>query len=390
MTISLSGFETFLKNIRLPEELASQCRDEHLLLRARLLADPDLRDIIVSTFLQGSYRRRTGTKPNDEDPHADVDVVVVTTLDPTAYPPDLVVARFTPFLDKNYPNQWERQDRAIKIMPTGKDITLDLVVTAAPSEIQQELLESVDPMFKAARAGAPAPQPLNFREAFDRIAKSARLEEWQREPLLIPSRDLGRWERTHPLEQIRWTQEKNDRSDGYYIRVVRSMKWWRKENPSGKYPKGYPLEHLVGDTSPVTSKSVAEGLTLTLEAIRDDFRTLVETGQKPILFDRGVPEHDVFARVTVEQFATFWRLIETAAGKARTALDADNDAESWVLWRDLLGPEFPQPPKDALKASIAAALRSGSAGIAGGTIVSSGGRPIVSGRSFGVGHRPPR
>ena len=176
MTTATAAFERFLKNVRLPEELTNQCRDEHQRLRGLVLADSDLRDIIVSTFLQGSYRRDTGTKPNGEDPHADVDVVVVTTLDPIRYTPDLVVARFTPFLEKYYPGQWERQDRAIKITPTGKDVTLDLVVTAAPSKIQQEFFESVDPTFKAARTGLPAPEPLNFREAFDRIVAKMKSE----------------------------------------------------------------------------------------------------------------------------------------------------------------------------------------------------------------------
>ena len=386
MTTARTAFESFLKNIRLPEALANQCRDEHLRLRGLLLIDPDLRDIIVSTFLQGSYRRDTGTKPNGEDPHADVDVVVVTTLDPTRYAPDLVVARFTPFLEKNYPGQWERQDRSIKITPNGKDVTLDLVVTAAPSEIQQEFFETVDPTFKAARTGVKAPEPLKFREAFDRIARSARLEEWQREPLLIPDRELKQWQRTHPLEQIRWTQEKNDDTDGNYINVVRAVKWWRKENPDGKYPRGYPLEHLVGDTCPDGVGSVAEGVTLALEAMRDWYRIYVQTGTKPNLPDRGVPEHDVFKRITPEQFDTFWRLVETAAGKARAAMNAEGNANSMVLWRDLLGPEFPQPPKEELKESMAAALRSGSAGIAGGAIVSGGGRPVVPGRSFGAHH----
>ena len=386
MTAARTAFEDFLKNIRLPEALANQCRDEHLRLRGLLLIDPDLRDIIVSTFLQGSYRRDTGTKPNGEDPHADVDVVVVTTLDPTRYTPDLVVARFTPFLEKNYPGQWARQDRSIKITPNGKDVTLDLVVTAAPSEIQQEFFESVDPTFKAARTGVTAPEALNFREAFDRIAESTRLDEWQREPLLIPDRELRQWQRTHPLEQIHWTQEKNDDTDGNYINVVRAVKWWRKESPDGKYPKGYPLEHLVGDTCPDGVGSVAEGVTLALEAMRDRYRIYVQTGTKPNLPDRGVPEHDVFKRITPEQFAIFWRLVETAAGKARAAMNAEGNANSMVLWRDLLGPEFPQPPKDELKMSMAEALRSGSAGIAGGAIVSGGGRPVVPGRSFGAEH----
>jgi hypothetical protein len=109
---------------------------------------------------------------------------------------------------------------------------------------------------------------------------------------------------------------------------------------------------------------------------------LSAAGQPPLSWI----EHDVFRRITAEQFATFWRLVETAAGKARMAVNADGNANSIVLWRDLLGPEFPQPPKDELKESMAAALRSGSAGIAGGAIVSGGGRSIVSGRSFGAHH----
>jgi hypothetical protein len=127
-------------------------------------------------------------------------------------------------------------------------------------------------------------------------------------------------------------------------------------------------------------------VTLALEAMRDRYRIYVQTGTTPNLPDRGVPEHDVFKRITPEQFAIFWRLVETAAGKARTAMNAEGNANSMVLWRDLLGPEFPQPPKDELKDSMAAALRSGSAGIAGGAIVSGGGRPVVPGRSFGAGH----
>jgi hypothetical protein len=168
--------------------------------------------------------------------------------------------------------------------------------------------------------------------------------------------------------------------------VVRAVKWWRKENPEGKYPRGYPLEHLVGDTCPDGVGSVAEGVTLALEAMRDMYRSYVQTGTTPNLPDRGVPEHDVFKRITPERFGIFWRLVETAAGKARAAMNAEGNANSMVLWRDLLGPEFPQPPKDELKDSMAAALRSGSAGIAGGAIVSGGGRPVVPGRSFGAHH----
>ncbi len=358
MTTATTAFDGFLANIRLPKKLSDQCQEEHTRLRALLLADEGLKERIVSTFLQGSYRRDTSTKPNGEDTHADVDVVAVTTLDPTVWTPDRVVALFTPFLDRHYKGEWERQDRAIKISPEGKDITLDLVVTAAPSKIQQEFFESIDPMFKAARTGQPALRAVDLREAFDRIAKGARLEEWQRDPLLIPSRDLRTWIRTHPLEQVRWTQEKNDATHGLYINVVRAIKWWRKQNPDGKYPKGYPLEHLVGDTCPDGVESIAEGVTRALEKIRDAYRIHAQMGIVPELPDRGVPENNVFKKVTADQFATFWRLAATAADSARAALDAETNAESVARWRDLFGDEFPKPEKPFMPPTDAAKVTS--------------------------------
>ena len=219
---------------------------------------------------------------------------MVTTLDPTATRPTASSRASRRSSSATTRTSGSARTGRSRSRPKGKDVTLDLVVTAAPSKIQQEFFESIDPLFKAARTGERAPEPLSFREAFDRIAKSARLEEWQREPLLIPSRDLGRWERTHPLEQIRWTQQKNDNTGGHYINVVRALKWWRKENPDGKYPKGYPLEHLVGDTCPDGIGSVAEGVTRALEAIRGHLPHLrPDRPEAEPARTAGVPEHDV-------------------------------------------------------------------------------------------------
>jgi hypothetical protein len=80
--------------------------------------------------------------------------------------------------------------------------------------------------------------------------------------------DLGVWETTHPLEQIRWTREKNKNTSGHYINVVvkASFKWWRLLKLSDlKYPKGYPVEHAIGDCCPDGITSVAEGVIKTFE-----------------------------------------------------------------------------------------------------------------------------
>ncbi len=379
-------FAAFLEEIRLTPELRAECEEAHKDLRVKLHGDPVLSKIIVSSFLQGSYRRHTGVRPLTDGDHIDVDVVVVTNLDPRLWTPALVLEQlFKPFLDRHYPGQWSPSDRSIAITPDGGRASIDLVPTSAPSEIEQQIFRESDPGFRIeARGdiGRESLTPASLREAIKKVTGT---ESWQREPLMIPSRDLSRWMPTHPLAQIEWTEQKSGRTSGHFVNVVKAGKWWRKHHADGIYPKGYPLEHLIGANCPDWIDSVADGLTRTFESIRDTYRGEVLAGTVPYLRDHGV-DQDVFRRVTPEQFATFWRLVDAAAVQARAALDADGVADSALLWRDLLGPDFPQPPKNDLKASVAAALRSGAAGVAGGGFVSGGGRPIVPGRSFGADH----
>src|SRR5205814_1631743 len=144
----------------------------------------------------------------------------------------------------------------------------DMVITSAPSEVEQALLKSESVAgsdtleeardWRLAKAWiSPARRGSYFAEAQMRLAAK---EDWKLSPLRIPDRDLQRWESTHPLAQIQWTQEKNAACGGHYLSVVRSVKWWRRFHLGHlKYPKGYPLEHLVGACCPDGITSVAEG-----------------------------------------------------------------------------------------------------------------------------------
>jgi Second Messenger Oligonucleotide or Dinucleotide Synthetase domain len=342
----VSYFNDFLEEIRLTPELRAEGEAAHKELRAKLHADGPLSAILISTFLQGSYRRHTGVRPLTDDDHVDVDVVVVTNV-PIQTPPKLVIEQlFRPFLEQHYPKHWEPNDRSIKITPTGGRVTIDLVPTSAPSEIEQEIFKTADPGFQIEARGDVERQPLVPAELREAIKKVTGSETWQREPLWIPSRDLERWVETHPLAQIEWTEQKGGRTNGHYVNVVKAGKWWRKRHADGEYPKGYPLEHVIGVNCPDWIGSVAEGFTRTFEAIRDNYRIQAATGQVPYLRDHGV-DQDVFRRITPDQFATFWRLVDGAATDARAALAATTTIESATRWRDLLGPEFPEPPKTA-------------------------------------------
>jgi len=170
--------------------------------------------------------------------------------------------------------------------------------------------------------------------------------EWKLSPLRIPNREAQIWEDTHPLEQTRWTRDKNKRCNSHYINVVKAIKWWRRvKHPTPKYPKGYPVEHLIGQCCPDRISSVAAGVTLTLEAIASEYAYYAAREITPCLADHGVSSHNVFKRVAGEDFAEFHAQLCEAASTARQALDADTLYESAHLWRELFGDKFPEPPE---------------------------------------------
>jgi len=199
--------------------------------------------------------------------------------------------------------------------------------------------------YRRATAVRPKGDSQAAREQFQEFG--AKQPRWQSEPLLIPDRKVGKWEETHPLEQIRWTVGKNGRCDGHYVNVVKAVKWWRLvQHPEDKHPKGYPLEHIVGDCCPDGISSVAEGFTSTLEAVSSKYAHYVDRDEVPYLPDRGVPEHNVLKRTTSEEFAALHEQASEAAEVARKALDEEDLSKSVELWRELFGDKFPAPPPE--------------------------------------------
>ena len=324
MATAPTFFSDFLSDIRLSNNQISDLKTGHTTLRERLLADEDLSPIIVSTFLQGSYRRSTAVKPKNGS-KSDVDIIVVTNLDSESTTPEEALDLFKPFLEKYYKDKYRPQGRSWGI--TLSYVDLDIVPTSAPSEAVQEELSSEELISES-----------TIEESYTFFSKSED-SNWKDEPLLIPDREADEWDKTHPLEQIRWTVEKNKRCNGHYINVVKALKWWKKVMcPDMKHPKSYPLEHFIGDCCPDGIESVAEGVVLTLEKIVNYYPT------KPFLADRGVPEHDVFGRLSDDDYSGFYVSVCDAAKKAREAYDCEDLHESVSKWRNLFGSMFPEPP----------------------------------------------
>lgn len=347
-------FEQFLRDIRPSERNKEEWKRGSNTLRARLLADPDLSPLITSTFLQGSVRRSTAVRPTGGK-RSDVDVVIVTTIDYTIEKPIVAMARFEPFLNRHYAGKWTQQDRSFGIEMSYVD--LDLVVTALPTEPKaRAILESL----YRSRA-VETDQSIEDRndwvlnKSWDPSQTNSGLmllaedsADWKNDPLMLPDRPIQEWGPTHPLAQIEWAAAKNRRCNGHYVNVVRSVKWWRLEHAADlpKYPKGYPLEHIIGHVLPDGITSVAEGIVKTLEGIRNNFSAHAVAGQVPILPDHGVPSHNVLARLTAQDFAAFHAEVSNAAELARRAFDEVDKDDSGSLWQELLGNCFPLPGPD--------------------------------------------
>lgn len=345
-----SYFREFLKAIRLSSNQVTELKSGHETLRKRLNEDDDLSPIIVSTFLQGSYRRSTIIKPKSGE-RSDVDIIVVTTLARDDYIPQEALELFVPFCEEYYRDKYEINGRSIGIEMSRVD--LDIVVTSAPSEEQKALLasKSVRSMNELEEVEdwrlnqfwlPPEEREQSWAESW--MFKAAREEEWKTEPLWIPDRDADEWQQTDPLEQIRWTRDKNKRTNTHFINVVKALKWWRRANfTSPKRPKGYPLEHLIGNCCPDGIDSVALGVVRTLENIRDNFADDAANEKTPELPDRGV-DQDVMKRIPGDEFAAFHGQVSEAAELARDAYETADPGESAQKWHELFGSEFPESP----------------------------------------------
>jgi hypothetical protein len=348
-----SDFEQFLKEIRPTENQRSELVTGHQTLRKRLNADEDLAPILVSDFLQGSYRRYTAVRPKS-DQRSDVDIIVVTKLSEAEYTPKEAMALFEPFLKKHYEGRWRRQGRSFGIEMSY--VELDLVLTSAPRESETDLLKAeavtTDENIEEARDWRLHPSWLASSSRYQANAaqmlkEAASQDEWKLQPLRIPDRDAGEWDDTHPLEQIRWTRDKNKATNGHFVNVVKALKWWRLVNHEDpEHPKGFPLERIIGDCCPDSIESVAQGIVETLEAVEAKYCDFVKVDDKPRLGDYGVPAHDVLHRLESKDFGEFWKQAKDGAELARRAYDSTDRKESGLLWRELLGDKFPSPPDD--------------------------------------------
>ena len=310
--------EELVNEVSPTQSQQDKLRDAHIRLRERLMADETLKSIIVTTFLQGSYRRHTAIRPEPGE-KLDVDTVMVTNLDQNRYTPQQALNLLIPFLNKHYPDRWKFKGRSVGIEMS--DVKMDLVLTAAPSQALQDYLRSL------LSQEIDSPHWLSNMD-----------NQWKNEPLWIPDREAHQWQRTHPLAQITWTHQKNAATNGHYLHVVKLVKWWwQTQHPEQKHPRSYPLEHMVGDCCPDGVTGLAQAFTETVENISRRFPAN-NPWHSP---DRGVPEQNVLKRIDAADRKNFHQKVTATARMARQALESTDESESARLWGQIFGSRYP-------------------------------------------------
>lgn len=91
---------------------------------------------------------------------------------------------------------------------------LDIVPTSAPSESETGILQDEAIISEYTIEDFQQNQLMKLfnstllESTYNIFCKSDGEVKWKSEPLLIPDREAEKWDKTHPLEQIRWTVEK--------------------------------------------------------------------------------------------------------------------------------------------------------------------------------------
>ena len=309
-----SYFKDFLAEIEPRPSYKEDQKAGHTTLRKRLADDADFQKVHVNTFLQGSYKRNTAIHPGK-----DVDIVVVTSIDPDKTTPADANKELEKCLRKYYAKV-EPQSRSFGVSLSY--VTMDVVLATSRHLKERDLFES-----------------LRKADSLDSATS------WVDHPLLIPDRDLGMWVETDPKRQLAWTTDLNAKCGGYFVPLVKMFKWWRKETyQEPKYPKGYVLERFAGECVDTSKRDHAEGFVKVLETLDAKYSTYAAMGIVPHLPDPGVPSHNVAHRLSAADFKTFMTKVQAALPVARAALAEQDNEKSATSWRKLFGDKFPAAP----------------------------------------------
>jgi hypothetical protein len=284
-------FKALLSSIQPDGDDVADAKDAQETVREQLRTDEDFKEAHKDTFLSGSYARHTAIRDIN-----DVDVICIVDIDHLITEPEVVLA-WTQSVLRKYYKTTKRQGRSVGAQ-AAKGVWLDIV---------------------------PA-TPMTTSDG----------------PLWIPDREAKQWVQTHPKGQINAATDKNKSTNGYYVQVVKLMKFWRDRLPTESCRvKSYILESLVHRTVGSPSSHGAAVVNV-LEGIESSYGAYRDAGMVPVIPDPGYASVNVAKHWEAGDFIDFMSQAKTAAKTARKALDCNNETESRRLWRQIFGATFGQ------------------------------------------------
>ncbi|HAU76573.1 MAG TPA: nucleotidyltransferase [Agrobacterium sp.] len=293
MAVPNARFTEFLADIEPSATTKTNSSKAHTAVRDHLKAHETFGAKVERDFLSGSYARNTSIRPKvgaDGVVRPDVDIIIVT----------------------NY-------------------TTVD-----TPDDVLSDLCEALEDAYTVERIN---------RRSIKLITPNAEMDvvpviDWGLQ-YKIPDRETGEWRLTDPPGHIEWSRDRNEEFGGRLKPLVKLFKWWRRENNSGKRPKGFVLEVLAAKHAPQSEIHYGEAFAKMLENIHAQYAFEADLGNKPFIEDPSVIGSDILSKVTVAQWQAFIAKVKTYADYARKAQSAENMEDATWYWRKVFGSRFP-------------------------------------------------
>lgn len=299
MTLIERAFELYLSRITPPPSQMNAAQRSHNALRSFLGRDDYFGTMIVATFLNGSYARKTVIRPIN-----DVDIIVVVGAEWIEVPPANAMESLRRKLAQRYPERRTlRQRRAVRV--TLYDMQLDVLLAVG--------------------------------------------KDGDSRPLRIPDRNVDRWIQTHPKTQLALTQRLGKRTRGNYVRLVRLVKSWAAARVAAQdRPSSFVLEcaayHIVAQQPAAFRSQLGEGFIALLEGLYSwDFGRANQWlfRGRPEVADPALPNSNVAEEWDAEGADRFRQRLALALKRC-----ADLDRSRWEetevgKWQVIFGEPFP-------------------------------------------------
>lgn len=286
-------FTELLADIEPSATTKSNSSDAHTKIRQSLERDEVFKEYWEGSFLAGSYARDTAIRPKkdgDSYERADIDIIVLTNFSEDDDPTKVLNVLAKSATRQEY--EVERVNRrSVRVLTSKAEI--DLV-----------------PVFETTVA------------------------------YKIADREIDGWTPTNPPAHNDWSAQQNSEFEGRFKPLVKLFKWWRRENRSGKRPKGFVLEVLVATHAPRDETHYGECFAQMLENIALQYGSMADDDQKPWIDDPGMPGSNILSKVSITSWKSFISRVRTHATAARRAQTEENVDEATKLWRKLFGDRF--------------------------------------------------